>query len=123
MGCFVKGSAHLLGKKWTVEIVEEMALGKFDGFNSFLRKTKGLTPRTLSQELKALESAGVVRKTSTVSNNQTSTRYALTKKGRELHGAITEIKKWNVKWNKTPAVCLSIPCSECSQSLAGGKHK
>ena len=113
MACPVFGSSHLLGKKWVIPIVEELALGSFLGFNRFVSAAFGITPRVLSMRLSEMESAGLIVKTPT--NGQT--RYTLTGKGLELHELITDIKKWNVKWNSIAEECVRIPCTRCDGFL------
>lgn len=109
--CRVVESSHVIGKKWAIPVIEEIAFGRFEGFNRFLSKTRGITPRTLSLQLKELENSGVIAKI----NGQNAATYRLTKKGLELHGIITEIKKWNVRWNAVPERCLKNTCTECQR--------
>ena len=115
MACPVIESGHLIGKKWSIQIIEEIAFERFDSFNGFLRKSKSITPRTLSSQLKELEAAGLVKKKYYNNSNNTAVTYNLTPKGKEMHSIIGNIKKWSAKWNKMPESCLSIPCTECPQ--------
>jgi len=109
MSCSVLDSAHIIGKKWSLPILEEIAFGNFHSFNTFIRKSRSITPRVLSNQLKELETAGLIKKD--VSSSTTS--YTLTPKGSEFHKLIKKMKKWNVKWNTVPAYCLQIPCTSC----------
>jgi DNA-binding HxlR family transcriptional regulator len=114
MVCAVVKTSKIVGRKWSIPIFEEIVLGKFDGFNSFLSKSGGdITPRILSRQLKELEEEGIIKKVSQKKDRQTITRYVVTPKGREIHNLIIDIKKWNIKWNKTPEVCLSTSCADC----------
>ncbi len=113
MPCNVIETSHIIGKKWSVPIIEEIALGSFDGFNIIMNKMNDITPRTLSLHLQELENAGIIRKKLIQIDNKQNTQYNLTKKGKELHGIITEIKQWNIRWNKIPELCLTTPCTEC----------
>lgn len=112
MVCRVVESSHIIGKKWSIPVIEEIAFGKFDGFNKFLARTKDITPRTLSLQLKELEHSGVIAKQNDPDSQNTAT-YVLTKKGLELHRIIIEIKKWNVGWNAVSEKCLKNTCTEC----------
>ncbi len=114
MMCGVVESSHVIGKRWAIPVIEEIAFGRFDGFNRFLSKTKGITPRTLSLQLKELEHSGVIAKQDSPDSQNTAT-YALTKKGLELHRIIIEIKKWNVRWNAVSEKCLENTCTECQK--------
>ncbi len=109
MACPVIQSSHIIGRKWSIPLIEEIALNDFNGFNNFLEKSK-ITPRILSMQLKELENTGVIKK----KNSNAKTKYVLTEKGHELHNIITEIKRWNLRWGDVPESCLSTPCTECS---------
>lgn len=112
MRCQVIETTHTLGKKWSIPVIEEIALNKFSGFNKFIAKT-GVTPRVLSAYLKELETAGLIRKKLSVHKNGMATAYALTEKGAEFHNLIRKLKRWNIKWDHVPDFCLHTPCSEC----------
>lgn len=114
MLCPVKDVSNVLGKKWSIPIVEEIALGRFCGFNKFLEKAGNMTPRILSERLKELEGAGLIQKKIHTINNRSVTEYVITERGKELHGLILELKKWNIKWNSVPEFCLHTPCTECT---------
>lgn len=113
MSCTVIESMHIVGKRWAIPVIEEIAMKKFSGFNSFIGRTKRMTPRILSLQLKELEKAGLIKRRHPVG---CATEYALTKKGRELHGLITEIKKWSIRWNKVPGSCLGASCAGCPEN-------
>lgn len=112
MGCNVLEASHIIGKKWAIPIVEEIALRQFLGFNRFLSKSKNITPRILSSHLKELHQAGLIEKR--LRENDSLTEYTLTEKGLEFHRVVTEMKKWNVRWNNVPELCLRTPCTECA---------
>ena len=113
MSCPVIESSRIIGKKWSIPIVQEIALGKFCGFNRFMSKAGNITPRILSKQLKELEDAGLIKKITKRHSNSQLTEYALTKKGLEFHKIIRELKKWSRKWDNTPENCLKIVCTEC----------
>lgn len=115
MQCPVIESGHVIGRKWAIPIIEEIASGKFSGFNKFVKKSRNITARTLSIQLKELEAAGLVEKSNNEHKNRKTTSYSLTGKGQELHRIITEIKGWNIKWNNVPAHCLKLSCTECQK--------
>lgn len=105
---------HMFGKKWKIAIIEEIAFGKFEGFNSFLERSNKITPRVLSLELKELESNGFIRR----KQGNRKTDYVLTKKGAEAHNLIIQLKKWAMKWAKnTPSDCPEKSCLVCQAFL------
>lgn len=113
MSCEVADLGHIIGKKWSIAIIEEIALERFDGFNNFLRKSKKITPRTLSLQLKELEKAGLIKSTS--GKRKTVTKYILTKKGADLQEIIQQMKEWHMKWDRSSKICRSVPCTECPE--------
>ncbi len=113
MACPVIESSHIIGKKWSIPIIEEIALNNFNGFNNFLSRVD-VTPRILSMQLKELERSGIIKKREYNDGITHTTNYALTKKGQELHNIINEIKRWSIKWDNVLGSCLTTPCAECS---------
>ena len=109
MTCAVAELGHILGKKWSIAIVEEIALDRFEGFNEFIRKSRHLTPHILSMELQEMEKAGFVKKGS----KNSTTSYKLTQKGKDLHAIIRRMKEWSIKWHRSDELCKSITCTEC----------
>lgn len=116
MGCTTLDLAHFLGRKWTIVLLEEIHLKKFAGFNQVLEKS-GMTPKTLSAELKGMVSLGLAHKT-----GHEKTIYQLTEKGDEFRKIILEIKKFNIKWGNMEADCLERSCLECGKFLKDGIH-
>ncbi len=108
ISCGVIKSSHLVGKKWSIPILEEIALGNFEGFNKFLAKSKDITPKILSMQLKEMESIGLIAK-----RGNGATKYTLTAKGVEFYKIIKSVKKWNIRWNKASEKCLKTSCIEC----------
>lgn len=113
MKCPVAESSRIIGKKWAIPLLEEIAYGKFLGFNKFLAKSKGLGPAILAMKIKELEKARLIKKLGPDHNNKMAAKYELTEKGMELYNLIVEIKKWNIKWNNAPDLCIQKPCTEC----------
>jgi len=111
MVCPVIESSRIISKKWSIPVMEEIALGNFDGFNRFLDKTEGITPRILSMCLQELVNAGLIKKRTYDKRNKTG--YNLTQKGLEMHTIIAGIKKWNIRWGNVSASCLNTACTEC----------
>ena len=111
MDCMISVLTHIFGKKWSLPVFEEIAYGKFDGFNRFLGRSGNMTPRILSMRLRELEKSGLVRKLSKVRETDV---YTLTERGKELQGIVLEFKKWGVKHRFAAENCLKSPCTECS---------
>ncbi len=112
MSCPVLETKYL-GSKWALLIVEEIAFGRFTGFNEVLRRT-AMTPRTLSRKVKRLEESGLIQKL-----GGPETKYQLTEKGKDIHRLVTEIKRVHEKWGDVPGTCESTPCTECVRARTG----
>ena len=104
----------MMGKKWAIPIIEEIALGKFIGFNQFSRDAENITATRLSAQLKELEQEGIIEKLPV--KRQGSARYKLTEKGEEFHQVVQSIKRWNIKWNNVPESCFKTSCNNCEVS-------
>ena len=81
--CTVARAAALVGDEWTIMILREMFLGTHR-FDDFLRQT-GMSSHLLSQRLKKLETAGVVRRAA-YSQRPPRYEYRLTEMELDLDG-------------------------------------
>ncbi len=90
---------NILGKKWSVYIIREMANGP-KNFNQILKSlTWGLTAKTLSARLKDLEKEKIVRKKILKNKIPNNVQYSLTERGTEFVKAFRTLEKWSKKWN------------------------
>lgn len=90
---------ELIGKRWTGAILCALTEGPLR-FGELARAVPGLSDRLLSQRLRELEDEGLVER---VVESATPVRvtYSLTEKGAGLGPAITELKSWARRWNRT----------------------
>lgn len=90
---------ELIGKRWTGAILCALTEGPLR-FGELVRAVPGLSDRLLSQRLRELEEEGLVER---VVESATPVRvtYSLTEKGAGLRPAITELKSWARRWNRT----------------------
>lgn len=90
---------ELIGKRWTGAILCALTEGPLR-FGELARAVPGLSDRLLSQRLRELEDEGLVER---VVESATPVRvtYSLTEKGAGLRPAITELKSWARRWNRT----------------------
>jgi DNA-binding HxlR family transcriptional regulator len=97
--CPVHRTLHLLGKKWTLEIMAELiCMGDRRRYNDLQRALVFITPKVLSQRLKELEKAGVIKRTVYPDEIPVRVEYELTDKGRALEKVVNSIKEWGKKW-------------------------
>ena len=94
--CPVCQTADIICGKWTLLIVRDLAEGR-SRFCELERSLRGISPRTLSIRLRALEEEGVVAR-QTFPEVPPRVEYALTDKGRALVPIIDDMRKWGSTW-------------------------
>ncbi|MBI2546475.1 helix-turn-helix transcriptional regulator [Candidatus Woesearchaeota archaeon] len=112
MECPTSAIADLIGKKWTIVLLQEIALNRDKGFNFIHERMQHVSPKILSKRLCELEKFGIIRKQA-VAGAQMRTKYRLTEKGRALYAIANDIKLWNVKYGQAPAGCEKRECVKC----------
>ena len=112
--CPVFGIADLVGRKWTIVILQEILLNGNKGFNAVSRRMKLISPKILSARLKELENSQIIEKKMTTVNGRVKPQYRLTQKGKELYSVIESLKMWNIKWPVKGLECSSRECVNCS---------
>jgi DNA-binding HxlR family transcriptional regulator len=90
---------ELIGKRWTGAILSALMAGPLR-FGELARAVPGLSDRLLSQRLRELEEEGLVGR-AVESATPVRVTYSLTEKGAELGPAISELKAWARRWNRT----------------------
>ena len=94
--CPVCRTAEIVCAKWTILIVRDLADGR-SRFCELERSLAGISPRTLSLRLRALEEEGIVERR-TYPEVPPRVEYALTEKGRALEPAVRALKSWAHTW-------------------------
>lgn len=96
-----QGAVELIGRRWTGAIVRTLLAGS-TRFGEVLARIPGLSDRLLSERLRELEAAGVVKRT-VFPEVPVRIEYELTAKGRELDAIVTAISGWADRWGERPA--------------------
>jgi DNA-binding HxlR family transcriptional regulator len=94
--CPVCRTAEVVCGKWTLLLVRDLA----DGCSRFCeleRSLQGISPRTLSLRLRALEDEGIVER-QTFSEVPPRVEYALTEKGRALLPIVEGMRSYGEEW-------------------------
>ena len=94
--CPVCRTADLVCGKWTLLLVRELAEGR-SRFCELERSLSGISPRTLSLRLRALEEEGIVER-HTFPEVPPRVEYALTAKGEALLPIIEDMRAWGSQW-------------------------
>jgi DNA-binding HxlR family transcriptional regulator len=94
--CPVCHTAEIISGKWTLLVIRDLA----DGCSRFCeleRSLEGISPRTLSLRLRALEAEGVVQRR-TYPEVPPRVEYSLTPKGRALVPLIDQMRHYGQEW-------------------------
>jgi DNA-binding HxlR family transcriptional regulator len=94
--CPVCRTADIVCGKWTLLLVRELAEG-CSRFCELERSLQGISPRTLSLRLRALEEEGIVER-QTFPAVPPRVEYALTDKGRALIPIIDGMREYGETW-------------------------
>jgi DNA-binding HxlR family transcriptional regulator len=94
--CPVCRTAEIVCGKWTLLVIRDLAEGR-SRFCELERSLQGISPRTLSLRLRALEEAGIVER-QTFPEVPPRVEYALTEKGRALVPLIEDMRTYGLEW-------------------------
>jgi DNA-binding HxlR family transcriptional regulator len=110
--CPVCRTAEIVCGKWTLLLVRELAEGR-SRFCELERSLTGISPRTLSLRLRALEEEGIVER-ATYPAVPPRVEYALTEKGRALIPIIEDMRTYGEVW--LGASCTSEPATGAAET-------
>ncbi len=117
--CPIDFVIHIIGSRWTVGIVRELARG--GKRPSELSRALGkISAKTLTQRLRELEESGLVARTA-YQEIPPRVEYALTERGRDLLYVLEALKDLGQSWQKS--MNIEIPftvkeqCSHCFEYL------
>ncbi len=116
-GCPVYITSGILGKKWTILILQTlMAPRAKEGlrFNEIQKDLSWVSSKMLSQRLSELKDEEILTRTVDSSTIPASVSYKLTRKGEDLRGVLTMMQQWGMKHggDKT-GKCLGQGFSGC----------
>ena len=94
--CPVCRTAEIVCGKWTLLVIRDLADGR-SRFCELERSLQGISPRTLSLRLRALEEEGVVER-QTFPEVPPRVEYVLTAKGRALAPLIEDMRTYGTQW-------------------------
>jgi DNA-binding HxlR family transcriptional regulator len=90
--CAVAACAAIIGAKWTALLVHDLSEGP-RRFSELEHSCAGISPRTLSERLRALEDEGLVERRS-YAESPPRVEYELTDKGASLLPIIEEMRRF-----------------------------
>ena len=111
--CPVCRTADIVCGKWTLLLIRDLAEGH-TRFCELERSLSGISPRTLSLRLRALEDEGIVAR-QTYPEVPPRVEYALTEKGMALLPIIEDMRTYGTAWLGATGDCTP---ADDAQSLA-----
>lgn len=112
--CPVCATADIICGKWTILVIRDLAEGR-SRFCELERSLAGISPRTLSLRLRALEDEGVVER-HTFPEVPPRVEYSLTDKGRALVPLIEDMRRYGREW--LPEKCGLPPSAATEPAVA-----
>lgn len=94
--CPVCRTAEVISGKWTLLVIRDLAAGSCR-FCELERSLEGISPRTLSLRLRALEEEGIVERR-TFPEVPPRVEYVLTEKGEALVPLIDDMRNYGKRW-------------------------
>ncbi len=94
--CSVAACAEIVGAKWTALLVHDLSEGP-RRFSELEHSCCGISPRTLSERLRALEEEGIVDRRS-YAESPPRVEYELTDKGESQLPIIEEMRRFGRDW-------------------------
>ncbi len=94
--CPVCRTAEIVCGKWTLLLIRDLAAGN-SRFCELERSLEGISPRTLSLRLRALEEEGIVER-HTYPEVPPRVEYALTVKGEALVPLVEDMRQYGTRW-------------------------
>ena len=101
--CPVCRTAEVVCGKWTLLIIRDLADGR-SRFCELERSLEGISPRTLSLRLRALEEEGILER-QTFPEVPPRVEYGLTEKGRALIPIVEAMRNYGESWLDATGSC------------------
>jgi DNA-binding HxlR family transcriptional regulator len=105
--CPVCRTADIVCGKWTLLIIRDLAEGR-SRFCELERSLDGISPRTLSLRLRALEEEGILER-QTFPEVPPRVEYGLTEKGRALVPIVEAMREYGSSWLGATGDCAETP--------------
>ena len=94
--CPIDNTFKIIGKKFTIHIIRNMAMHGQTRFNQMLDSIEDANPKTLSARLKEMEKAGLITRT-VYDEAPIRVEYRVTKKGNDLQGILDQMAAFSMK--------------------------
>ncbi|MDF2614501.1 MAG: HxlR family transcriptional regulator [Clostridia bacterium] len=96
--CSIEKALDVLEGKWTFLILRDLFEGK-KRFGELRKSLDGISPKTLTERLKQLESKGILVREAHATIPPT-VEYSLTEKGQSIKPIVKAMKLWGAAWGE-----------------------
>lgn len=93
--CPAEMTVSLIGGKWRAILLYNLRRGPLR-FGELRRRSPGITPATLAQQLRLLETSGLVSRRAVGREALAGVEYRLTERGESLRPVINALIRWGV---------------------------
>ena len=94
--CPVARTAAVIGSKWTLLVIRDLATGT-KRFNTLEKSLTGISAKTLSERLRSLEQEHILSRQA-YAEIPPRVEYSLTEKGRALLSLIESMREYGQRW-------------------------
>lgn len=94
--CPVEASLGVLGRKWALLVLRDVALNRAHRFNELLRASPRMTKRSLAMRLHELEEAGFIAR---ADRSPRHTVWMATEKGLDVLPVLMTLVQFGAKWH------------------------
>jgi DNA-binding HxlR family transcriptional regulator len=98
IACPIRASLGVLGRKWSLLILRDIAFYRDVRFSDLLRSNRGLTPRVLAFRLKELKGEDFIRRLP-LNGSRRDAAYELTQKGRDAVPILTAFVSFGIRYH------------------------
>ena len=123
--CPVFVTSRILGKRWTILILQALMMPKAEQgirFNEIQKNLEWISPKVLTQRLRELETENVLTRKVDATTIPPKVTYQLTAKGDELRGVLTMMQQWGLKYGSADSdICTGENfenCDGCTTRIA-----
>ncbi|MHA1934019.1 MAG: winged helix-turn-helix transcriptional regulator [Candidatus Thorarchaeota archaeon] len=115
--CPVFVTSQILGKRWTILILQALMMpkaGQGIRFSEIQKNLEWISPKVLTQRLRELEKENVLTRKVDASSIPPKVSYQLTAKGEELRDVLTMMQQWGMKYGSSdPGICNGVNFENC----------
>jgi DNA-binding HxlR family transcriptional regulator len=95
--CPVELTVNLIGGKYKLVILHHLSIHGVRRFNELRRQFPNITQRTLTRQLRELESDGLINR-KVYSEIPPKVEYSLSETGKSLHSILLQIESWGLNY-------------------------